>query len=207
MVAIQPVSFLQILRSTLLDKAAVIQKLYAIGAIKLGTFTLKSGAISPVYIDLRQIISYPALLQTVASMIWDKVKHLPVELLCGVPYTALPIATCISLQENKPMVMVRKEAKSYGTKQMVEGRYQSGQSVMVIEDVVTSGSSILTTIGYLKEVGLQVSYVAAFLDREQGGREALQQNNCEFFYVVTLTEVLAELKRSGVVMPAELAVK
>ncbi len=185
-----------------MDKSTLIQKLHAIGAIKLGNFTLKSGKTSPIYIDLRQIISYPAILQTVSSLICEKVKHLSVDLLCGVPYTALPIATCISLQTNKPMVMVRKEAKSYGTKQMVEGRYQANQSVMIIEDVVTSGSSILTTVGHLKEVGLQVPYAAAFLDREQGGHEALQQNKCQFFYVITLTELLSELKSSGIAIPA-----
>lgn len=99
-----------------MNKRDVIRKLYEIEAVKLGTFTLKSGATSPIYIDLRQIIGYPKLMQALANLIWEKVDFVDVNLLCGVPYTALPIATCLSLQLNKPMVMVRKEAKNYGTK-------------------------------------------------------------------------------------------
>lgn len=187
-----------------MNKSQVIQKLYEIEAIKLGSFTLKSGATSPIYIDLRQIISYPALLQTVAHMIWDKVKHLPVELVCGVPYTALPIATCISLQFNKPMLIARKEAKAYGTKKQIEGRYQPGQPCLIIEDVITSGSSVLTTLADLKTAGLTVPYAAAFLDRQQNGKQAIQDAGCEFFSVFTLAEVLAELKQLGITLPPEL---
>lgn len=187
-----------------MNKTAVIRQLYKIGAIKLGTFTLKSGLTSPIYIDLRQIISYPQLMQTIADMIWAQTKHLDAELLCGVPYTALPIATCISLKTDKPMVMVRKEAKDYGTKKMVEGRYQPGQTVAVIEDVVTTGSSIITTVAHLNEVGLKVPYVAAFLDREQGGRENLTKIGCQFVSVITLSELLAELKALGFTVSEEL---
>jgi orotate phosphoribosyltransferase len=184
-----------------MNKAEVIRKLYEIEAVKVGNFTLKSGATSPIYIDLRQIISYPQLLQTIAHMMWDKVKHLSTDLLCGVPYTALPIATCLSIQFNKPMVMVRKEPKAHGTKQMVEGRYHAGNSCLVIEDVVTSGISVLTAVEQLKAVGLTTPYVAAFLDREQNGRTALKEAGCEFFSVITLTELMTELKNAGIELP------
>jgi uridine monophosphate synthetase len=169
----------------------LIKQLQQINAIKFGTFTLKSGLISPVYIDLRCIISYPQILQALAEQMWEQVKHLKADLICGVPYTALPIATAISLQHNKPMVMVRKEAKDYGTKKLVEGNFEPGQSCMIIEDVVTTGSSILTTVEELKKVGLVVKYVVSFVDREQGGKENLTKAGCEFFSVCTLTEILS----------------
>lgn len=190
-------------RNIILEKSQLIKQLYDIGAIKVGSFTLKSGVISPIYIDLRQIISYPVLLKAVAQRIWEKVKHLSDDLLCGVPYTALPIATCIAIEHNKPMIMVRKEAKNYGTRQMVEGSYQAGQSVLVIEDVVTSGASILNTVQELQNVGLQVTHVAAFLDREQGGKDNLAKNACEFFHVITLTEIFTELAKLGISLPSE----
>lgn len=181
--------------------STVIQQLYEIEAIKFGNFTLKSGATSSVYFDLRQIISYPRLLQTIADLMWDKVSALNVDLLCGVPYTAIPIATCLSLKTEKPMIMVRKETKNYGTKQKVEGRYKSGQTCLVIEDVVTSGSSILTTMADLQAVQLKVPSVVAFLDREQGGKEALANQGCRFFSVCTLSDIIEILRKQGVTVP------
>lgn len=185
-----------------MNKTDIIHKLYEIGAVKVGSFTLKSGVTSPLYIDLRQIIAYPKLLRAIAKLMWEKVGHLSVDLLCGVPYTALPIATCLSLDFDKPMLIVRKEAKSYGTKKQVEGVYQAGQSCLIIEDIVTSGGSILTTVEELKNVGVQVPYVVAFLDREQGGRAALTAAGCEFYSVFTLAEFLAELKSGGIKLPS-----
>lgn len=66
--------------------------------------------------------------------------------LCGVPYTALPIATCVSVNTNLPMLIRRKEPKTYGTKKLIDGEYSCGDNVIVIEDVITSGSSILDTV-------------------------------------------------------------
>jgi len=187
-----------------MNKADIVKKLYEIESVKLGSFTLKSGATSPIYIDMRQIISYPRLLSAIANLMWEKVKHLKTDLLCGVPYTALPIATCLSLQHDKPMVMVRKEAKSYGTKKMVEGRFKPNQSCLIIEDVVTSGSSIITTLNELKAVELPAPYAVSFLDRQQGGKETLANHHCQLFSVFTLKELLTELDNSGIKISKEI---
>lgn len=187
-----------------MNKSEIICKLYEIEAIKLGSFTLKSGITSPIYIDMRQIIGYPKLLQAISEVIWEQAKQLSFDLLCGVPYNALPIATCLSLQHDKPMLIVRKEAKAYGTKKMVEGCYQAGQTCLIIEDVVTTGSSILTVVEELKTVGLQTPYVAAFLDRGAEARATLKQAGCEFFNVTTLTEIITTLQHNGIELPAEL---
>lgn len=174
----------------------LIHALYKIGCIQFGEFNLKSGITSSIYINLRKIISYPQILRTVAHSMWAKAADLEVDLICGVPYTALPIATCISLEHNIPMIMRRKEKKDYGTKQLIEGEFNSQQSCLVIEDVVTSGSSILETTSDLEQAGLKVRDVIALIDREQGGKATLTVKY-SFQSILSLSNILNSLLHSN----------
>ena len=174
----------------------LIYTLYKIGAVKFGDFTLKNGEQSKVYVDLRPIIAYPDVLRAVAEAIWQQVSGYPFELICGVPYTALPIATCLSLQQNMPMVMRRKEKKAYGTKQQIEGVYKTGQKCVVIEDIVTSGASIIETADDLEVAGMKVRDVAALIDREQGGAENLREKHYILHAAFTLKQMLDILLHS-----------
>jgi uridine monophosphate synthetase len=176
----------------------LILSLYQIGAIKFGDFTLKSGNKSTIYLDLRQIISYPEVLRTVAETIWQQVNGYPVDVICGVPYTALPIATCISLKQELPMVMRRKEPKDYGTKQRIEGAFKTGQQCLLIEDIITTGSSILETAEDIEIAGLQVKHIGVLINREQGGKENLQKHQYHLHAAFTLKEVLNTLLASHV---------
>ncbi len=172
-------------------------KLHEIGAIKFGNFTLKSGISSPIYVDLRLVVSYPTLLADLAEVMWQKINRVHFDLLCGVPYTALPIATAMSLAHTKPMIMRRKEIKNHGTKKAVEGLYEPGQICMVVEDLVTSGTSVLETFGSLKQEGLVVRDVVALIDREQGGRSNLKEEGVNLHSAFTLTEFLETLSQAG----------
>ncbi len=171
--------------------------LYKIGAIKFGDFTLKSGIKSPIYIDLRLIVSYPKLLQETAKRLWEKGAALPFDCVCGVPYTALPIATAFSINNQVPMVMRRKEAKNYGTKKLIEGAFQPGQTCLVIEDLITSGMSIFETIEPLENEGLKVLDIIVLLDREQGGRKRLEEKGYRLHSLFTMSELLASLEKEG----------
>jgi orotate phosphoribosyltransferase len=176
--------------------------LYKIGVIQFGKFTLKSGQTSSLYINLRKIISYPDLLRIVAQRMWDTMKIHSFDLVCGVPYTALPIATCFSLENHVPLIMRRKEKKEYGTKQMVEGVFTPGQQCLIIEDVITTGSSILETAREVEKSGLKVSHVIALIDREEGGKQTLEKNYT-VHTVLSLSTLLQTLLHSSLPTPAE----
>ena len=178
-------------------KNHLILDLYRIGAIKFGEFKLKSGILSPIYIDLRVTVSYPKILKAIADAMWEKVKDLSFDSICGVPYTALPIATVMSIEHNKPMVMRRKEVKDYGLRKAIEGAYQKGQSILVVEDLVTSGSSVLETIEPLALEGLVVKDVVVLLDREQGGKKHLAEKGYTLQAVFTISEMLEVLEKEG----------
>lgn len=168
-----------------------ILELYRIGAIKFGEFKLKSGILSPIYIDLRLIVSYPPLLKSISSLMWEKIKEERFDCVCGVPYTALPIATTLSVEHNLPMVMRRKEAKEYGTKKIIEGAFEKGQKCLVIEDLVTSGSSVFETIEPLEREGLKVTDIMILLDRQQGGKKRIEEKGYRLHAIMHMQDLLS----------------
>lgn len=165
---------------------SIILELYDIGAIKFGNFTLKNGSQSSIYIDLRIIVSYPIILQKISDMMMEKIKDCSYDYICGVPYTALPIATGISLKYNKPMVMRRKEKKDYGTKKMIEGNYEKNKICLVIEDVITTGSSVMETVEELNKVSLKVYDTVVFINRG----EKTKLDNVDIYSCFTISEII-----------------
>jgi len=181
---------------------SLIHSLYQIGAIQFGEFKLKSGQTSSIYINLRKIISYPGMLRAISDALWQTVRDRDFDVICGVPYAALPIATCLSLSQNLPMLLCRKEKKDYGMKQAVEGEFNQGQRCLVIEDVITSGASILETTHELKEGGLKVEDIAVIIDREQGGVRKLS-SQYQVHTLLTLTDILTTLSNSRLLNSSE----
>src|SRR4026209_2064616 len=174
------------------------------GCIKFGNFTLKSGLQSPIYIDLRQIITYPKLLEQVGAAYLPLLKDLKIDRIAGLPYAAIPIATAISLVGNYPMIYPRKEAKSYGTKAEIEGEYHAGDTVVVIDDLATTGGSKFEAIEKLTGAGLVVKDVVVLVDRQSGARESLAQAGYSMHAVLTITQMLEYWEETGKVTPEKI---
>ena len=171
---------------------------YKLEIIKFGKFTLNSGIESPFYVDLRPLASDPKILKKLAEHLLEILpKDNKLDLICGVPYAALPMATVMSLLSEIPLIMKRKEAKGYGTKKLIEGIYKQGQSCLLVEDVITSGKSLLETIAEVEKEGLKVSDIVVVLDRQQGGKEFLEQKGYRVHTLFTITEVVKILHEAG----------
>lgn len=176
---------------------ALALTLFDVGAVKFGKFTLHSGKVSPIYFDLRVLVSFPAALRQVASAYTPLIKQLKFDILAAYPYAALPIGTAISVATDWPLIYPRKTAKQYGTAKLVEGVWQVGQTAVVIEDLITSGASILQAIAALKAAGLQVQDAVVLIDREQAGRETLAKDGYNLHAVIRITQLVDILEENG----------
>jgi|ERR1700690_745030 uridine monophosphate synthetase len=170
--------------------AALADELLKAGCIKFGSFTLKSGLQSPIYIDLRQIITYPKLLEQIGAAYLPLLKELKFDRIAGLPYAAIPIATAISLQGSYPMIYPRKEIKTYGTKAEIEGEYHTGETVVIIDDLATTGGSKFEAIEKLTGAGLIVKDIVVLIDRQSGAKESLKQAGYSMHAVLTITQLL-----------------
>lgn len=175
------------------NKERLMIDLFKIGAIKFGSFKLKSGMISPVYIDLRVLVSYPKILKNVAKVYLEILDKLNFHQMIAVPYTALPIVAAISFYNNKSWIYTRKEVKDYGTKKAYEGNFEKGEIGVLVDDMITTGGSKIESINLLKNSGLAIKDVVVLFDREQGGKEFLASNGLKLHYAFTLKQWLKVL--------------
>lgn len=177
----------------------VCAQLFDVGALKFGDFKMKVGINSPVYFDLRVVVSYPSLMDKISTLMLEYMKNVGIQppLICGVPYTALPFSTIVSIRSNTPMLIRRKEPKKYGTMKLIEGTYSPGQTCVIIEDVVTSGSSILETVQDLRHDGLVITDAIVVINREQGGVLNLENHGIKMHSLLTLSKALNILHSLG----------
>jgi uridine monophosphate synthetase len=184
---------------------AFADALLAAGCVRFGRFTLKSGLESPIYLDLRLLISYPTLLAQAGRAYAVVLAGLRFDRLAALPYAALPIATAISLHAGWPMIYPRREAKAYGTAAEIEGAYTAGERVVVIDDLATTGGSKFEAIAKLAAAGLVVEDVVVLIDRQSGAAESLAAAGYRLHAVLTLTALLDYWDAAGRVPAADIA--
>ena len=147
-------------------KDEIIQSLMTSNCIKIGKYDLKCGDTSKYYFDMKNLISYPDLLKRIGDEIYEQIKQVDFDIICGIPYGGLPIASYISTTYGKPMIFVRDKVKEYGMQKQIEGEYKETDRCIVIDDVITSGSSIQQCLDVL-ESKVNVVNVMVIFNRQQ----------------------------------------
>ncbi len=175
----------------------LILQLYDIDCIMFGNFVQASGAVFPYYIDLRKIISNPQVFNQVLTAYEEILKNLNFDRLAGIPYGSLPTATGLALRLNCPMIFPRKEVKAHGTRRVIEGNFHPGETVVVVDDILISGKSVMEGAEKLESAGLNVNDIVVFIDHEQGVKDRLQQNGYRGHAVLTISEITNTLYQAG----------
>jgi uridine monophosphate synthetase len=181
----------------MIDRESLVTGLYDLGAVQFGEFTLKSGEKSPIYLDLRLLISRPATLRRVANTLQSFASKLTFDRIAGIPMSGLPIAVALSLAMDRPMVYARPEIKKHGTGREIEGECKAGETVLLIDDVISGGHSKAEAAAVLEGAGLKIADMLVVVDREMGGVQQMAERGYTVHPVLTLSEILDTLQRLG----------
>ena len=162
----------------------IINKLKQSNCIKQGYFLLRNGEPSNYYFDMKNLVSHPELLSEIGDMIYikfikDKLSKYNNIRICGVPLGGLPISTYISTKYNIPMIMLRDKVKNYGTQKQIEGEYKESDNCIIIEDVITTGSSVKESLSIL-ESKIKIISICSILNRSN--LEQINNYNLEFLF-------------------------
>lgn len=180
----------------------ITSALYQSGCLKFGTFTIKSGATSPYYIDLARLLSSPKDLCTVAEIAATKIGRImtvdKIDKLASIELKGALLLPTIALKLGLPCVVVRKEDKAYGATGRITGAdITKADRILFFDDVVSEGLSKLEGIKPLEQLGAQVKHIMVVVDREQGGRQNLQKLNYKVHALARISDVTNCLLESG----------
>ncbi len=181
------------------------EELWKLDAIGFGDFTVGRTTVhSPIYINVRRLISNPKALARCAKIIREELEALmsmrnphvqPFTLVAGVPFGGLHVATAFSLNVSTPMIYIHPPGTTKAD--LIEGAYVRGQSCLIIDDLITGGGSILQTAATLTEAGLVVRDAVTLIDRQEGGRAALKSAGINLISILTLEQIANYLMAAG----------
>ena len=191
-------------------KTELLVDLYNVGAIQFGKFTLKSGVISPYYIQLRELSSYEGGIgQNILKKIGTAMGRLihenfpQVDRIVGVAYAGIPLAVAITLETGIPSCYTRKEIKTHGISRFIEGRIEHGDILVIVDDLVTTGESKLEAREAVKKesekrkIAVEIKGITCLFDREEGGVEFLSKEGLDFFTLFTISETVQILRKKN----------
>ncbi|MEM3673387.1 MAG: orotate phosphoribosyltransferase [Candidatus Bathyarchaeia archaeon] len=182
--------------------SSVADALYRSGCLRFGSFRIKSGALSPYYIDLGRLLSAPKELNTVAECVAEKVSEIMaserVDKLASIELKGALILPSIACRLDLPCVVVRKEEKAYGvTGRIVGADVVNGDRILFFDDVVSEGLSKLEGIKPLEALGAKVEHLLVVVDREQGGKENLEKQGYKIHALTNISMLVNCLLKSG----------
>ena len=167
--------------------------LYQNGAIKFGNFKLSSGKESPYYIDLRVVPSFPhqfrKMIKALQNSISEKIGFDNFDCIASVPTSGLVIASALAIETVKPLIYIRQKPKDYGTENVIEGKIEEGSRVLLVDDVGTTGLSLLNAVKALKASKMVVTDAFTIINRFEGARELLASENVRLFEITDIIEL------------------
>ncbi len=185
------------------EKSELSRVLHKIGAMKFGAFKLASGRISPYYIDLRVVPSFPDAFQRVidmyAKLLEKDLGIQNVDRIAGIPTAGIPFASVVAYRARKPFLYIRSKVKMHGRERRIEGVLMPGDRVLLVDDVVTTGLSLRKAVKAIRAEGGVVADALVMVDREEGGRERLRKDGVKLHYLLTAREATTKLYELGAI--------
>lgn len=190
------------------------RSLWDSGAVQFGTFNIGTTIASPIYVNARRLIGNPRTLRRVGELLADETRTLtgmlhpqlsPFELVAGVPLGGLHIATAFSLTADVPLIYPNPKAREHEVYEEIEGAYFPGQTVLLVDDLITGGSSVVETAETLRSAGLMVHDAIVLLDRQGGGQAALEEAGITLHPLLTIETLLNYLVARELITQAQYA--
>ncbi len=189
-------------------KAEICKILNKIGALKFGAFKLTSGKISPYYIDLRIIPSFPDAFQKICnlqtSFIKKEIGVKSFDRIAGIPIAGIPFASLIAYNLKKPFLYIRKGVRLHGRKRRIEGILTPGDRVLLIDDLITTGLSLVEAMKAIEAEGGVTTDAVVLLDREEKGKEKLDKNGIKLHALLKMSEIANRLYEIGAIDEVQL---
>jgi orotate phosphoribosyltransferase len=189
-------------------KVEICRILNKIGALQFGAFKLSSGKISPYYIDLRIVPSFPDAFQKVCNFyvnfIKDEIGVKNFERIAGIPVAGIPFASLIAYNLKKPFLYIRKGVRLHGRQKRIEGVLAPGDRILIIDDLITTGLSLKKAAKVITAEGGVVTDALVLLDREEGGREKLDKSGIKIHALLNISEIANKLCEIGAIEEEQL---